>query len=196
MSMRYWVLAFSLLGLAAGGCAAGFVDGRVGGLFPQTIHGARPGLGTEWHFGGRLGSNVAIHAGAGIYYVQGVPTGCRPGSGSSCTGPSGQFDSDTGGAYVAPLMGGVKLMHQWGGFTPFIRGESGILYTEYSHGLEQEHASAVAYRLGTGFLIGEGRRGGFGIEGGLLRSRNMTYTKTVTKAYDFSGFTLGLTSTW
>jgi len=193
--MRCAALASALLGLVASGCAAGFADARVGGFFPRTIEGASPGLGAEAHFGLRLGSEAAIHAGVGAYYVRGVPTGCRPGSGSSCTGPSGEFDSNTGGAYVAPVMGGVKVMHQWGSFTPFLRGEAGLLYTEFRHGLEQEHASAFAYRVGTGFLIGEPRGRGLGIECGLLRSRTLTFPKTVKQQYDFGGFMLGLTAT-
>lgn len=194
--MRASALTVFAMALGAGGCAGAFVDGRVGGFFPNSIKDAKPGLGTEWHFGGRLTSDLAVLAGAGVYYIGHLPTGCRPGSLSSCTGPSGEFDSDTGGAYVAPLMGGLKVPHSWGSFSPFVRGEMGILYTEFSHGLEEEKGSVVAYRIGTGCLFGERQGSGVGIEAGLLRSGSVTYPRTVIRDYQFSGLTLGLTATW
>jgi hypothetical protein len=95
-------------------------------------------------------------------------------------------------------MGKLKLTltHSWGSFSPFVRGEMGILYTEFSHGLEEEKGSLVAYRVGTGFLLGERQGSGVGIEAGLLRPSSVTYPKTVMKDYQFSGLTLGLTATW
>jgi hypothetical protein len=69
------------------------------------------------------------------------------------------------------------------------------VHTEFSHGLENEKGSAAAYRIGTGFLLGDAG-GGLGIEAGLLRSGAVSYARTVTKDYRYNGLTLTLTAAW